>query len=66
MQNTQNLADFGQIEREEASTLLRTLGSLNDDTKHFQPQTLEKTTMTSVVKNMQTNQGWSDDPDPTP
>tara|TARA_R100000951_G_scaffold101420_1_gene92956 strand:- start:31542 stop:31859 length:318 start_codon:yes stop_codon:yes gene_type:complete len=35
MQNTQNLADFGQIEREEASTLLRTLGSLNDDTKHF-------------------------------
>ena len=33
--NTQNLADFGAIEREEAGTLLKTLGSSNDDTKHF-------------------------------
>ena len=35
MQNTQNLADFGQVEREEASILLRTLGNVNDETKHF-------------------------------
>lgn len=35
MQNTQNLADFGQVEREEAGLLLRTLGSVNDNTKLF-------------------------------
>ena len=35
MKNTQNLADFGAIERDEAGTLLKTLGSSNDDTKHF-------------------------------
>lgn len=35
MNNTQNLADFGQIERDEAALLLTTLGGSNDDTKHF-------------------------------
>ena len=35
MNNTQNLADFGQREREEASVLLRTLGNSNDKTQFF-------------------------------
>lgn len=35
MQNTQNLADFGQVEREEAGLLLSTLGTSRDHTKHF-------------------------------
>lgn len=35
MQNTQNLADFGNIEIDEAGLLLQTLGSSNDETKIF-------------------------------
>jgi hypothetical protein len=35
MQNTQNLADFGNTEREEAAQLLSALGSNRDDTTHF-------------------------------
>jgi hypothetical protein len=33
--NTQNLADFGNIERDEAALLLVTLNGRNDKTKHF-------------------------------
>jgi hypothetical protein len=32
MRNTQDFADFGQIEREEAGLLLRTFGTNRDDT----------------------------------
>lgn len=35
MHNTQNLADFGMIERDEAGTLLKTLGSYKDKTQFF-------------------------------
>jgi len=35
MQNTRDLADFGQIERDEAALLLTTLGSSKDDTRFF-------------------------------
>ena len=35
MNNTQNLADFGNIEIDEAALLLTTLNSSNDDTIHF-------------------------------
>lgn len=35
MQNTQNLADFGIRERDEAALLLTTLNSPSDDTEHF-------------------------------
>lgn len=35
MQNTQNLADFGKIERDEAAELLSALGSHRDDTRFF-------------------------------
>ena len=35
MHNTQNLADFGNVERDEAALLLTTLGSSKDDTRFF-------------------------------
>ena len=35
MQNTQDYSEMGQIEREEASLLLKTYGTSKDDTLHF-------------------------------
>ena len=35
MHNTQNLADFGNVEREEAGILLSTLGTSRDHTQFF-------------------------------